>query len=84
LTPQAQPKYSTSKTQLSTLLEDPASKAVLQKHIPALLDNSQNMAQAMGMTLRELQDAIKNYAPDVLSDDVLKAIDADLAVLPTH
>lgn len=79
----AQPKYSISKTQLSTLLEDPAAKAVLQKHIPALLENPQNMEQAMGMTLKELQDAIKNYAPDVLSDAVLTAIDVDLAVLPS-
>ncbi|KPH66068.1 hypothetical protein [Novosphingobium sp. ST904] len=75
------PAYSTGKTQLATLLADPAAKAVLQKHIPELL-NGQNMDQASGMTLREIQDAVKAYAPDVLSDKVLAEIDKDLAALP--
>ena len=80
--PAATPKYSTAKTQLGTLLEDPAAKAVLQKHIPKLVDGGQNMDQASGMTLRELQAALKTYAPDLLTDKVLQDIDTDLAALP--
>ena len=78
----AAPKYSTAKTQLGTLLEDPAAKAVLQKHIPKLVDGGQNMDQASGMTLKELQAALKAYAPDLLTDKVLQDIDTDLAALP--
>lgn len=79
----AKPKYSTAKTQLGTLLEDPAAKAVLQKHVPKLVDGGgQNMDQASGMTLRELQAALKAYAPDLLTDKVLQDIDTDLAALP--
>jgi len=79
----AKSKYSTAKTQLGTLLEDPAAKAVLQKHVPKLVDGGgQNMDQASGMTLRELQAALKAYAPDLLTDKVLQDIDTDLAALP--
>lgn len=80
----AAPKYSTNSTQLGTLLADPAAKAVLATHIPELVSGprSQDMEQASGMTLTELRDAIKAYAPDVLSDDVLAKIDGDLSKLP--
>lgn len=76
----AQPaKYSTNSTQLGTLFADPAAKAVLEKHIPDLASNDDILERASGMTLAELNDAIKNYSPEVLSDKVRAAIDADLA-----
>jgi hypothetical protein len=76
------PKYSSSTTQMGTLLADPAAKAVLVKHLPRLVENPDMAERASGMTLKDLQDALKAYAPDLLSDEVLAKIDADLAALP--
>lgn len=72
-------KYSTTDTTIGTLMDDPATKAVLVKHIPAMTDNSQ-MEMARSMTLRQVQ----GYASDMLTDDVLAAIDKDLAALPAE
>lgn len=69
--------YSTKDTQLGVLLDDPAAKAVLGKQIPDLIGNEQ-ITMARGMSLKALQ----NYAGDMLSDEKLAAIDADLAKLP--
>ena len=75
--------YSINTTQLGTLLGDPAAKAVLMKHIPEVITRmGDNLEQAQGMTLKEMQDALKAYAPDVLSDQKLAAIDLDLAKIP--
>ena len=59
------------------LLDYPAAKAVLIKHLPALGADDQ-IEQARGLTLRSLQD----FAPDAFTDAVLAAIDADLHKLP--
>jgi hypothetical protein len=59
------------------ILDYPAAKAVLVKHIPAIGEDDQ-IEQARGMTLRSLQQ----FAPDAFTDAVLAAIDADLAKLP--
>jgi len=59
------------------LLDYPAAKAVLVKHLPALGADDQ-IEQARNMTLRSLQD----FAPDAFTDAVLAAIDADLHKLP--
>lgn len=75
-------KYSSKNTPMSVLLADPAAKAVLVKHVPQLVANSDISERAGGMTLSEIGDAIKAYSPDVLSEAVLVKIDADLAVLP--
>ena len=80
--PASTAKYSSSTTQLGVLLADPAAKAVLQKHIPQLVANSDVAERASGMTLHEIQEATKAYAPDMLSDKVLAEIDVDLAPLP--
>ncbi|TCM16577.1 hypothetical protein EDF56_107156 [Novosphingobium sp. PhB165] len=69
--------YTTAKTDLGTLLDNPATKAVLQKYIPNLIANPQ-IDQARGMTLKEVQ----SYAADQLTDDTLAKIDADLAKIP--
>lgn len=69
--------YSTTSTDIGTLLDTPVTRAVLDKHIADFASNPQiDMARAM--TLRQIQA----FAGDMLSDDVLNAIDADLAVLP--
>ena len=69
--------YSTSATPIGTLLDDPAAKAVLVKYIPAVVSNPQ-IDMARGMTLKDTQQ----YAPDMVSDDTLAKIDAELAKLP--
>lgn len=68
--------YSTTETDLGTLLDDPAARAVLDKHVPTLINNSQ-IEMARSMTLKGLQQ----YASDTLTDAALAAIDADLANL---
>lgn len=77
--PAAKAKFSTSSSQLSTLMADPAAKAVLVKHVPQLVEKDDILDQAGGMTLKELSSALGTYAPDLLSTKVLAEIDADLA-----
>jgi hypothetical protein len=69
-------KYSTSETEIGTLLDDPAAKAIVAKHIPGLVDNDQ-IEMARAMTL----ETVQQYAPDEVTDERLAAIDADLAKL---
>ena len=69
--------YSTATTDLGTLLDDPAAKAVLDKYIAAMIGNPQ-IDMARSMTLKSLQ----GFAGDTLTDDVLAKIDADLKALP--
>jgi para-nitrobenzyl esterase len=69
--------YTTAETDIGTLLDDPASKAVLDKNMPGFSSNPQiDMARAM--TLAQIQQ----FAPDQVSANVLAKIDADLAKLP--
>lgn len=69
--------YSTAETTIGELLDDPAAKAVLVKYVPDLANNPQ-MEMARGMTLKQIQ----GFAGDMLSDETLGKIDADLAKLP--
>ncbi len=69
--------YSTDDTDLGTLIDDPAAKAILAKYIPEILASDQ-IDMARGLTLRALQ----SYASDKLTDAKLAAIDTDLAKLP--
>lgn len=73
----AVPKYSTADTDLGTLLDNPAAKAIIEKHIPGMTTNEQ-IDMARGMTLKGIQQ----YSPDDVTDARLAAIDADLAKLP--
>jgi para-nitrobenzyl esterase len=70
-------QYTTADTDVGTLLDDPAARAVLDKHVPSI-SKSENIDMARSMTLKAMQQ----FAADVLTDDVLKAIDTDLAKLP--
>lgn len=73
----AAPKYTTEDTDIGTLLDDPAAKAILDKHLPEV-SSSDQIDMARAMTLK----AIQTYAPDDITDEALAAIDADLAKLP--
>jgi hypothetical protein len=72
----AQTAYSSSTTEIGALLDDPAAKAVLEKHIPGMTTNDQ-VDMARGMTLKDIQQ----YSPDQITDKVLAEVDADLARL---
>jgi para-nitrobenzyl esterase len=65
--------FTTADTPIGDLLNNDAAKAVLQAHIPDLVNNPQ-FEMARPMTLK----AIQAYAP-TLTDDILASIDADLA-----
>ncbi|QGP80459.1 hypothetical protein [Sphingobium sp. CAP-1] len=66
--------YSTATTEIGALLDNPETKAILEKHVPGMTGNDQvDMARAM--TLKDIQQ----YSPDAITDKVLAAIDADLA-----
>lgn len=69
-------KYTTVDTDIGTLLDDPAAKAVVEKHIPGMMTSDQ-IEMARAMTLKDIQA----YAPDSVTDERLAAIDADLAKL---
>jgi para-nitrobenzyl esterase len=69
--------YSSSATPIGTLLDDPAAKAVLVQYIPEVVSNPQ-IDMARGMTLKDTQQ----YAPDMMSEETLAKIDAELAKLP--
>jgi hypothetical protein len=70
-------KLNTTDTDLGTLLDNPAAKAIVEKHIPGMTTNDQ-VEMARGMTLK----AIQQYASEEVTDARLAAIDADLAKLP--
>ncbi len=74
----AEPAYSTASSDIGTLLDNPETKAILEKHIPEMVSNAQ-FEMARPMTLK----AIQSYAGDALSDEKLAAIDADLAKIAT-
>ena len=69
--------YTTAETDIGTLLDDPAAKAVLDKFLPGFSANDQ-VSMARPMTLK----AIQQFSPDQFTDKVLADIDADLAKLP--
>ncbi|MBV1686750.1 hypothetical protein KRR38_03445 [Novosphingobium sp. G106] len=60
-------------TDLGTLLDNADAKAVLMKHIPAIVGNDQ-IAMARPMTLKQLQQ----YSGDSLTDEKLALIQSDL------
>lgn len=75
-TPAAAP-LSVETTDLGTLMDNPAAKAVLTKHIPLIINNDQ-IAAARSLTLRQLQQ----FTGDALPNETLTAIQSDLDKLP--
>jgi hypothetical protein len=69
-------KFSTEASTIGDLLDNAAAKAVLEKHLPALVGNAQ-IEMARAMTLKQIQA----MAGDMLSDEVLAKVDADLAAI---
>ena len=69
--------YTTADTDIGTLLDDPAAKAVLEKILPGFATNPQ-IDMARSMTMKSIQQ----YAADTLTDEKLAAVDAELAKLP--
>ena len=69
-------KFSSASSTIGDLLDNPAAKAVLMKHVPALAGNAQ-IEMARSMTLKQIQ----SYAGDSLTDEVLAKIDLDLAAI---
>lgn len=68
--------HSTAKSKIGDLLKDPATKAVLDKHLPGV-SSDKRIGMAKAMTLRSIQA----FAKDQFTNEVLDAIDADLAKL---
>jgi hypothetical protein len=69
--------YSTADTDIGTLLDDPAARAVVDKHIPGFSSRDQ-IDMARSMTLRGIQQ----YDSATITDKALAEIDVDLAKLP--
>lgn len=70
--------YSVEDTDIGTLLDDPAARAILDKQIPGMTTNPQ-IEMARSFTLRQIQQ----FAADQVTDEVLAKIDADFKVLGT-
>ena len=70
------PAFSTAGTDIGTLLDNPQTRAVLDKHMPTFAANPQ-IEMARAMTLRQIQ----SFAADMLTDEVLAKVDADLAMI---
>lgn len=69
----ASAKWSVETSDIGSLLDDAVTKAILSKHLPGFVDNEQiNMAR--GMTLKQIQQ----FAADMVTDEKLAAIQADL------
>jgi len=69
--------YTTSSTEIGALLDDPAARTLLDKHIPAMTSNPQ-VDMARSMTLKDIQQ----YSPDLITDKVLADLDADFGKIP--
>lgn len=69
--------YNVESTDIGTLLDDPAAKAVIDKHLPGFSANPQ-IDMARSMTLKTVQQ----YSPDTLTDAALASVQADLNKLP--
>jgi hypothetical protein len=68
--------YSVEDTDIGTLIDDPAARAIIDKHIPGMTTNSQ-IEMARSFTLRQIQQ----FAADQVTDEVLAKIEADFKVL---
>ncbi len=75
--PAAAPYYTTEDSTIGDLLDNPATKAVLAKHLPEVV-NGEGINQARGMTL----PAIQQFSQGKITDEALAAIDKELATIP--
>jgi hypothetical protein len=64
-------------TDIGTLVDNPATRAILDKVLPGMTTNPQ-LEMARSMTLKQVQ----SFAPEQITDERLALIDAELAKLP--
>jgi hypothetical protein len=74
--PAAAKPLSTMTTSIGEILDTPAAKAVVDRHLPSVLTNPQ-IKMARPLTLKGLQ----RFPKDSVSDGALAAIDKDFAAL---
>ncbi|GLK50398.1 hypothetical protein GCM10017620_33720 [Brevundimonas intermedia] len=67
----------TIESPIEALVNDPATKAVLEKHLPGM-DKHPAYGQFKAMTLRQ----VAPYSQGAITDEKIAAIDADLKALP--
>ncbi len=73
---QSAPYYTIDST-VGDLLDNPATKAIFAKYLPQVVASDQiNQARALPLS------ALKQYRPEIFTDDVLAKINADLATVP--
>jgi hypothetical protein len=70
--------YTSARSKIGALLDDPAARAIVDKHVPGLSGRPQ-IGLARSMTLKQLQVYSTEF-----SDEVLAKIDTDLAKLPPN
>lgn len=71
--------YSVDDTTIGTLLANPVTRVVLDKHFPGI-SSDMRIGMAKGMSLR----AVSAFAPDQFSREALDAVNAELALVPVH
>lgn len=69
--------YSVADTQIGTMLDDPAAKAILDKHMPGF-SAKDHIDKARSMTLKHIQP----HVSDMVTEEALARIQADFAKLP--
>ncbi len=69
-------KFTTTESKIGDLLDNPITKAVLDKDLPGLSTN-ENIGMARGMTLKDVQQ----FAADKITDERLAMVEADFAKL---
>ena len=69
--------WSTAHSELGSLLDNPATRAIVARHLPVALETASAAVQARNMTLKVL----KAFVPGV-TDEVLAKIDAELKLVP--
>ncbi|WP_292119168.1 hypothetical protein [Brevundimonas sp.] len=70
-------EHPTIESPIEALVADPATKAVLEKHLPGM-DKHPAYGQFKGMSLRQ----VAPYSQGAITDEKLAAIEADLKALP--
>jgi hypothetical protein len=73
----ATPYYTIDDSTIGDLLDNPATKAILAKHLAEVV-NGEGIERARGMTL----PAIKPFSQGKITDEQLGAIDKELASVP--
>lgn len=69
--------YSVADTDIGTLLDDPAARAIVDKYMPGF-STQDNIDMARSMTLT----AVQQYKPEMITDDALANVQAGLSKLP--